>query len=63
LASVARIAIVAFQDLLGLGDEARLNMPGTVAGNWSWRMDATDLRGAWQAQWRPELIRYGRLLP
>jgi len=63
LASVARIAIVAFQDLLGLGDEARMNTPGTVAGNWSWRMDTADLSGAWQVQWRPELIRYGRLLP
>ena len=63
LASVARIAIVAFQDLLGLGDEARMNTPGTVAGNWSWRMDTADLMGAWQVQWRPELIRYGRLLP
>lgn len=63
LASVARIAIVAFQDLLGVGDEARMNTPGTVAGNWSWRMDTADLSGAWQGQWRSELLRYGRLLP
>jgi 4-alpha-glucanotransferase len=26
------------QDLLGLGSEARLNTPGTTAGNWSWRL-------------------------
>ncbi|MGH8169457.1 MAG: 4-alpha-glucanotransferase, partial [Steroidobacteraceae bacterium] len=26
------------QDLLGLGSEARLNTPGTVAGNWRWRL-------------------------
>ncbi len=25
------------QDLLGLGSDSRMNMPGTVAGNWRWR--------------------------
>ncbi|HET7687265.1 MAG TPA: 4-alpha-glucanotransferase [Candidatus Macondimonas sp.] len=63
LASVARIAIVAFQDLLGLGDDARLNTPGTVAKNWSWRMETTDLNGTWGVQWRSDLIRYGRFVP
>jgi 4-alpha-glucanotransferase len=38
LGSVARLAIVPVQDLLGLGSEARLNLPGTVGGNWSWRL-------------------------
>ena len=38
LGSVARLAIVPVQDLLGLGPEARLNVPGTVGGNWSWRL-------------------------
>jgi 4-alpha-glucanotransferase len=35
--SVASVAIAPVQDLLGLTNEARMNMPGTVAGNWSWR--------------------------
>ncbi len=35
--SVARDAVIALQDVLGLGDEARMNTPGTMAGNWSWR--------------------------
>jgi 4-alpha-glucanotransferase len=26
------------QDLLGLGREARMNLPGTATGNWKWRM-------------------------
>ena len=38
LGSVARLAIVPAQDLLGLGSAARLNTPGTVSGNWSWRL-------------------------
>jgi 4-alpha-glucanotransferase len=38
LGSVARLAIVPVQDLLGLGSAARLNTPGTASGNWSWRL-------------------------
>ena len=36
LESVAPLAMVPMQDLLGLGSEARFNTPGTVVGNWSW---------------------------
>jgi len=36
-ASVADTAIVPLQDLLGLGSEARMNLPNTTSGNWSWR--------------------------
>jgi 4-alpha-glucanotransferase len=35
--SVADIAIVPMQDILGLGSEGRMNYPGTVDGNWAWR--------------------------
>jgi len=38
LASVANTAIVPMQDVLRLGDEARMNVPGQPIGNWSWRM-------------------------
>ena len=37
LASTARLAVVPAQDLLELGSEARMNTPGTGAGNWKWR--------------------------
>jgi 4-alpha-glucanotransferase len=38
-ASVARTAIVPMQDVLELGPETRMNVPGTVGGrNWQWRM-------------------------
>ena len=34
----AHLAILPAQDLLGLGAEARMNVPGVGEGNWSWRM-------------------------
>lgn len=37
-ASVADTAIAPMQDILGLGNEARMNLPATTAGNWQWRM-------------------------
>ena len=37
-ASVAYTAITPMQDLLGLGTEARMNLPGTTQNNWQWRM-------------------------
>jgi 4-alpha-glucanotransferase len=38
LGSVGIFAILPAQDLIGLGSEARLNTPGTVSGNWSWKL-------------------------
>jgi 4-alpha-glucanotransferase len=38
LASPAALAVLPMQDLLGLGREARMNLPGTATGNWKWRM-------------------------
>jgi len=35
--SVAKISIIPFQDLLRLGNESRMNKPGSVKGNWEWR--------------------------
>jgi 4-alpha-glucanotransferase len=35
--SVARWAIVPAQDVFGLGNEARMNVPGVAHGNWTWR--------------------------
>lgn len=36
--SVARWALAPMQDLLGLGSEARMNVPGRPEGNWRWRL-------------------------
>ena len=40
LASVANTAVVPLQDVLGLGTEARMNLPNSTEGNWSWRYRA-----------------------
>jgi 4-alpha-glucanotransferase len=37
LGSVADVGIIPLQDLLGMGSEARMNLPGSVKGNWKWR--------------------------
>jgi len=42
----APVCIVPLQDLIGLGDEARMNTPGTTEGNWSWQARAADLPAA-----------------
>lgn len=38
LASVAYLAVIPMQDYLGLGAEARINIPSTLGNNWKWRM-------------------------
>jgi 4-alpha-glucanotransferase len=43
LSSRARLAIFPAQDVLGLGSEARINRPGEVDGNWSWRLQGGEL--------------------
>ncbi len=39
LSSVASLAMFPLQDVLGLGSEARMNLPGTATGNWTWRFE------------------------
>ncbi len=41
--SPAYLAIAPMQDFLGLGDEARMNTPSTVGGNWTWRINKSSL--------------------
>jgi len=36
--SVANTVIIPMQDILGLGEEARMNRPATAEGNWRWRV-------------------------
>ncbi len=46
--SVADLVIIPMQDILGLGEEARMNTPATAEGNWEWRLLSEQLT--------PELI-------
>lgn len=48
MTAVAKDCIVPIQDHLGLGNEARMNQPGTVGFNWRWRL----LRGSLPTLWR-----------
>ena len=43
LSSRAALAVVAAQDILELGSEARMNRPGEIGGNWSWRLEPGQL--------------------
>jgi 4-alpha-glucanotransferase len=43
LASVADMAIIPLQDILGLGSEARMNLPARPSGNWRWRFASGQL--------------------
>jgi 4-alpha-glucanotransferase len=63
LSSVADTAIIPLQDLLGLGNDARMNLPNSTSGNWAWRYQA----GALTDEVRERLKRltqvYGREQP
>ena len=37
MSSVAQLAMIPLQDVLGLGSKCRMNRPGTLKGNWEWR--------------------------
>ena len=41
--SRSRLAVIPLQDLLGLDNGARMNLPATVGGNWQWRAVGTQL--------------------
>ncbi len=41
--SVADLAIIPVQDVLGLGSDARMNLPGSSDGNWAWRLSPAEL--------------------
>lgn len=45
MASVAQVAVFPLQDILGLGTQARMNLPGTTSGNWTWRCPPGVLTG------------------
>jgi 4-alpha-glucanotransferase len=43
--SVAALAMAPLQDILNLGNEARMNLPGRPGGNWGWRGTEDELAG------------------
>lgn len=59
--SVAELAIVPMQDLIGAGSEARMNTPSTLGGNWEWRATADQITTALSKRFYRYMQMYGRL--
>lgn len=60
LSSVANMTLFPLQDLLGLGAEARMNLPGTIGKNWTWRYQAHQITPRVIKKMRDLTERYGR---
>jgi 4-alpha-glucanotransferase len=60
-ASVADTVMFPAQDLLGLGSEARMNLPSTLGGNWLWRLQAGRLSDTIAERLRRMAECYGRV--
>ena len=59
--SVADMAIVPMQDILGLGSEARINTPSTIGENWKWRATADQIDNSIAKKLRKCMKMYARL--
>jgi 4-alpha-glucanotransferase len=59
-ASVANTAIIPLQDMLSLDTDARMNYPGRLGGNWSWRFRFTDIPDHLLDRLRDYTLRYNR---
>ena len=59
--SKAGMAIIPVQDILGLGKEARMNIPSTLGGNWTWRVDKAALTDELAEKLKTMSVNSGRL--
>jgi 4-alpha-glucanotransferase len=59
-ASVANSAITPMQDLLGLDNEARMNLPASSSGNWYWQCKDDDFSDELAGRLRGLTEIYGR---
>ncbi len=60
LSSIAATAIIPIQDILGFGGDCRMNLPGTVQGNWLWRCASRFMNKDIAERLRQETAFYGR---
>lgn len=58
--SIANIAIFQLQDILKLDNSARMNLPGTVGGNWEWRVKKGQFTPVHMEQLKKLVQVYGR---
>jgi 4-alpha-glucanotransferase len=63
MSSPAQVTIVQMQDVLGLGSEARMNVPGRATGNWRWRLGPAQLTSESARRLRAATVKSGRLSP
>jgi len=61
MSSVADTFVVQMQDCLGLGAEGRMNEPGTLGGNWRWRLLPGEASPVLAKKLRMYTKMYGRL--
>ena len=61
LSSSARLAIIPMQDILGFGNDCRMNRPGQKEGNWAWRCAPRFLDPATAEQLRQQTLLFNRL--
>jgi malto-oligosyltrehalose synthase/4-alpha-glucanotransferase len=59
-ASVANVAILPVQDILGLEGSHRMNMPASAEGNWTWRLTGTELNKKLERKLKGQTKRYNR---
>ena len=60
LSSVARLSIIPMQDILALGSDSRMNIPGTTVNNWQWRFNWDQLAPETAARLKTMLELYDR---
>ena len=59
-ASVARTAILPIQDILGLDESARMNIPATKKNNWLWRLQSKNLKKSLEERLSNRMCLYNR---
>ncbi len=60
MASIANLCIFPLQDILGFGNDCKMNSPGTQQGNWRWRCASRFLSSAVSSWLREQTILFGR---
>lgn len=60
MGSIAAYAVFPLQDILGIGSEGRMNVPGVPAGNWNWRYKKDALLPCLAEELKDMAVLYGR---
>ncbi len=58
--SKANVVIVSMADVLGLGQEARMNTPATTLNNWAWRLTNRQLQATLSSKLKKLIVKVGR---